>query len=167
MKWISKHRSSPFSRVLMNVTKSRKFLTSCSVRVDKDELMKKRHFYQKTNRSACVKWFCLEVQLPLILSLCFCEFQVVRDVVTPCCDPEYTSTCGGHIWGCLRSEVLLFSLQVRTTLFLCPSQEPWCFGFCFRMHIITLLVCLALFALRNKTWFGDSSVILVSFALQQ
>ena len=30
----------------------------------------------------------------------------------PCCDPEYTSTCGGQLWGCLRSELFLFTLQV-------------------------------------------------------
>ena len=50
---------------------------------------------------------------PPLLTEMFCHvFQVVRDIVSPCCDPEYTSTCGGQIWGCLRSELFLFSLQV-------------------------------------------------------
>ena len=36
----------------------------------------------------------------------------MRDTISPCCDPEYTSTCGGQVWGCLRSELFLFTLQV-------------------------------------------------------
>ncbi len=67
--------------------------------------------------------------------------QVVRDLLTPCCDPEYTSTCGGQIWGCLRSEIVLFVLQVRACVCVCVCVCATRVRVRVRVCVIRVCVC--------------------------